>query len=154
MDFGVIIGAVICVIAALVCLLGGFFLAAGERRGQRGPIIFGGIFCSLLSLAGLVLVLFPFQGDYLSYHTKTGVVQATGKRLIQSGSGSTASLNQRIAVTFKDGGTYGCDDTRCSLLQPGDRLTLSCEKDWQWHGTSGWVCQFGSAYSPTGVRIA
>lgn len=150
MDFSVWSGAILCVLGFVGSIIVGVLLT---DRYDKTPIV-GGIVCALISAAAFVFVLFPFQGDYLSYSNKTGTVEATGKRLIQSGSGSSATLNQRFAVTFTDGGTYGCDDTRCSLLQPGDRVTLSCEKEWQWHGTPGWVCSFGSAYSPTGVRIA
>lgn len=154
MDFGVISGAIICILGLIGVILVTIGLALNERRGQRGVVVFGGVVCSLLSVGALMFVLFPFSSDYLSYHNESGTVTAISSRFLSSGSGSSATVNQRYAVNIAGKGIFGCDDTRCSVIKPGDRIVLSCEKEWQWHGTPGWVCQFGAAYSPTGLRIA
>jgi hypothetical protein len=41
-----------------------------------------------------------------------------------------------------DGGTYGCTDTRCALVEPGDYLKLACKKAWEYGSTDGWDCRF------------
>lgn len=153
MDFAVISGASICVIAFLVILAGGFWLAAGDRYEGTKIRVYS-VLLALAGLAGLIVVLFPFSGDYLSYRNETGRVSAVSSRFLSSGSGSSATVNQRYAVSILGKGTYGCDDTRCSLIKANDTVTLSCEKEWQWHGNPGWVCSFVSAYGPDGKLVA
>lgn len=153
MDYGVIAGAVICIIGFLVAFIGGtalYFTSSPRERSGSGKYTIG---LPLAALAGLCFVLFPFNGNYLSYHTESGQVTAASSRFLQTGSGSTASVNQRYAVSIAGKGTFGCDDTRCSLVKAGDTVSLSCEKEWQWHGAPGWVCSFNSLLRG-GKRVA
>jgi hypothetical protein len=42
---------------------------------------------------------------------------------------------------------YRCDDSRCSLLKPGDELSLWCIREWQQASTPGYDCNFGDSRS-------
>ena len=91
---------------------------------------------------GLIVVLvvwFPFSSSYNRYTPISGTVQSVSSRFLSDGSNS---VNQRFAVQI-NGHTYGCDDTRCSLIRQGSEVTLLCEKEFQFNGTPGYACNWG-----------
>lgn len=82
----------------------------------------------------------PFAAQYHRYVPKSGTVAAVTSRFLGDGSGGT---QQKFAVRFTTGQVVGCEDTRCSQVREGDRLTLMCERAWQWAGVPGWDCNWG-----------
>lgn len=93
------------------------------------------------ALATVAITAFPFQAQYLQYRPVSGTVRSVTSRFL---SGGNNSVSQRFAVTMSGGQIYGCDDTRCSTLKPGDRVTILCERQWQWVGVPGWTCNWGA----------
>jgi len=128
----VIIGiAAITATVSLIRVLTGHSYAGGGLIGGALVILVAGI------IAGVVA--FPFSGQYHRYVPKTGVVTATGSRLLADGHGGST---QKFVVTI-NGQDYGCNDTRCATVKPGDDVTLMCERTWQWSGTAGYDCNWG-----------
>lgn len=117
-----------------------YAMFAKEDHGYFAGICLAGAGLSaFIGIFIFIFGLFPFGS---AYHTETpvsGIVQATGSRFIGDGSGGT---NQRYVITINNI-ARGCDDTRCGLLHKGDKVTLLCEKQFQWSGPEGFVCKWG-----------
>lgn len=101
----------------------------------------------LTGFAGLAIVgvitgfmMWPWQMRYHEYTPVSGIVQQSSSRFINDGQGN---ISQRIAVKIS-GQIYGCDDTRCTELKPGDPVTLLCKPEYQWNATPGWACNWGA----------
>jgi hypothetical protein len=147
---GYVVGMIIVIVlSALAVLIG---LAAGALFGPDdrdklvsipGAII--GIVCGG-AVAALCWGIFtwatwpPFSPQYHTYVPVTMTVKEVSSRFISDGGGS---VNQRVAITSADGTIYGCDDTRCTTLQPGQVVTLLCVKEWEGNGVPGEVCNWG-----------
>jgi hypothetical protein len=119
-------------------------------KGERGMdfLIWLGVLA--VEAGFLALVLFPFQSAYMRYVPVTGKVQQVTSRFLSNGNnGST----QKFAVMLTNGEIYGCNDTRCSAVVPGDEITMLCEKTWQWGGPAGEDCAWGDAVSRKGQLI-
>jgi hypothetical protein len=110
----------------------------------------------LAYVAAVVVVIFalspagfyPYSRDFHRWEPKTGVVRDTATRVFTEDSGDSKTINQRIVVRFTDrnrfgGDLFGCDDTRCAIIKPGERITLMCRHEWQWAADPGWVCRWG-----------
>lgn len=95
----------------------------------------------------------PFSGQYHRYQPLGGTVTSIGSRLIASdtqGGGST----QKFVLTFSNGEALGCNDTRCSAVRVGDKVTLMCERAYQWNAPSpGWDCNWGRDQQPDGTTF-
>jgi hypothetical protein len=159
-DLGYVIGLAVCiVIAAVAVILGllGWYKAA-HSSGYSGD---GWAITALASAFVLLVVtgigLFiatPFSGQYHRFVPKTGTVAQVGSRIVSSGSGNSTSVNQKFVVTLKDGESYGCLDTRCANVAPGDNLTLMCERVFQFNAPNeGWDCNWGVDVKPNGVLV-
>lgn len=113
------------------------------------PIILGGAIVATAAAAALVggaaIGMWPYEGEYHSWKTTHGTVQAVDSRLVKDGD---HGMNQRFVVTFTDGRQRACDDTRCSSVKAGDLLTLNCKRAYQWGATPGYDCNW------VGVRHA
>lgn len=81
----------------------------------------------------------PYAMAYHTYQPTTITVRSISSRIIESGN----SVNQRIAVVGTNNRIYGCDDTRCTTLQPGQTVTLMCTLLWQGNAVPGSVCNWG-----------
>lgn len=146
--------------AVTILLLGGWFAAwrwgrrwRNERetasysqggRTERGILanvaFFGSFVAAVATLGIYVAATWPtFDMQYHSYKQVSGSVQAVSSRFLGDGKSTT----QNFAVTIA-GHDYRCDDTRCALVKVGDTLTLSCIREWQYAGTSGYDCNFVS----------
>lgn len=98
--------------------------------------------CALVIAVIAVVAYWPFSAEYHRWEPRSGTVAAVSQRLLSDGDGG---VNQKFVVRYAgDGREYGCEDTRCSLVERGDRLTLMCKRTWQYTGTDGYDCQFGS----------
>lgn len=87
---------------------------------------------------------FTTSADYHAWNVKQGKVENVGKRLIASGD---SGMSERYVFTIA-GVPYGVDDTRASVVKPGDAVTLRCKKDYQWgvpREAHGWACRWNGA---------
>lgn len=138
LDTSLLIGSIILIIlgmagAVAVAVVG--YAMSWNVWGYLAGLVVNAFVWALM----LVLIWFPFKYPYNHYVPVSGTVTATGSRFIGDGRGGTS---QRFLVGI-NGQAYGCDDTRCSQLVKGMQVTLMCEKDFQFNGTSGFVCNWG-----------
>jgi hypothetical protein len=156
---GYVIPLLICSIVAFIAIVlipVGLWQAGKSRYGGDG-----GFMTAFMSAAVLLItlgigayVLFPLSGQYHRFVPKTGTVATIGSRLVSSGSGSSMSVNQKYVVTFTDGESYGVLDTRAANVKPGDKLTVMCERVFQFNAPNeGWDCNWGQDVKPNGVVI-
>jgi uncharacterized SAM-binding protein YcdF (DUF218 family) len=115
-----------------------------KTRGSSGAGTLIAAVIAALIVGGIgTWTAFPFSGQYHRYVPESGVVTAVGSRFLASdtnGGGST----QKFVVTFTDGRSYGCLDTRCANVTKGDHLTLLCEREFQFNAPNeGWNCNWG-----------
>lgn len=145
-SLGVLIGGPVAAVFLLASVAALLLSVRAYHRDQAMDWLDGPGLGLGLGIAGIVLVLgisaiayYPYSHDYHYWSTKTGVVAEVNKRVISHDSG----IEQRFVVRFT-GSTqeYACDDTRCSLVQKGDRLELSCKRAWQYAGRDGWDCNY------------
>jgi hypothetical protein len=137
---------------ALVFLGGAvfFFLAWRYYRqeGNHGPFdtpwgwLLVSIICMVAALGttgGLWWGMYPWKAEYHQWRPVAGVVETIDSRLI---AGSKAT-DQKFVVTYQGNPQqYGVLDTRAASVRKGDRLTITCVKQWQWSGTHGYDCNF------------
>jgi len=99
----------------------------------------GAIWLAILTPILAAAFTFPWEKQYHYWDDKAGVVAEIEARLLKDGDG----MSEKYAVRF-EGSTqeYGCEDTRCSLVKPGDTLTLRCIRVWEYSGTDGWDCAY------------
>lgn len=138
---GILIAMPLGVMFTLACLVGAYALHRHDRHsGEYIFLPFGimlivaALFCAL----GTAFGSFPFNSEYHQWRPVSGTVQQVSSRLV--GSGKT--VNQRFVVLI-NGQPFGVDDTRASLLKPGDHVDLVCKKEWQYAAKSGWGCNWG-----------
>lgn len=130
---------------ALAVLIGTAGLVWEWRsRYSDGGGVATAIVCGIAAAILLIIfafVSFPWKAQYHRFVPVTGTVTApvTSRFLAGDNGGS----NQKFLVTI-GGRQYGCNDTRCAGLAKGDRVTLMCERAWQWAGTPGWDCNWGA----------
>lgn len=134
-----IIGIILTVLITVVVLT--------KRRGWTGSYgLDDAGLLGLTSLGAIILLIivttcvyFPYEKEYHYWDRKEGTVEEINKRLIGSGDG----MEEKFVVRFSGyRQEYGCEDTRCALVAPGDYLALSCIRIWQYSGTDGWDCNF------------
>jgi len=137
----VLLPLVLLFIALLV--IGGFFWWRANREFdtfEKVPAY------ALWVIAAIALVFvavgyYPYKAEYHQFVTKVGEVRSIKSRLL----GSSDSFQQKFVVEYTDGRQFGCEDTRCALVKPGDKLTLACKRIWQYAGTDGYDCNFISS---------
>jgi hypothetical protein len=140
-SLGVYIGLPITLILALGCgavLVFAPLIARWWDVSILAPVAGGAAAAAVVAVV-FVLSWFPFSGEYHQWTQLRGTVAQSSSRLV----GADNSTSQRFVVAFKGNqGQFSCDDTRCSLVHPGDVLTLSCKRSWQYVGTSGYDCNY------------
>lgn len=133
-SLGVIIGLPLFSLLVIL-LIGGaiaFYLA------DMTPLDFMLGAFALLVIGGMVFGYYPYSAQYHKWQPVKGEVQNVSSRFLGDGKSTT----QRFVVTFTDGRTRSCDDTRCALVKPGDTLGLYCKRSFQWASTPGWDCNY------------
>lgn len=107
-----------------------------RRWSWAGPV--GAVVTVALTWWGM----YPWAAEYHHWVPKSGTVDTVDSRLISAGN---SSMEDKFVVKFQGSDQqYGVLDTRAAGLKPGDHLTITCVKRWQWSGTHGYDCNFVS----------
>lgn len=145
-SLGVLVGGPAFVLVIAVLVTGGVWLLRRQWDDyDRGMAHFFG--WGLVGVAVIVAIFagvgfYPYSAQYHQWTPTSGVVATTNSRFLGDGNGGTS---QKFVVTFKGSGQqYGCNDTRCASVKPGDSLTITCIRSFQWFGTPGYDCNFVS----------
>jgi hypothetical protein len=129
------------VVIAVCLLIGVGFTIFGLSDGDGTVVWLLGVPTIVLTLAiGGWGMWPPFDMEYHRYKHVAGTVDSIDPRMLSDGQGGTSQL---YPIRLReDGQTYRCDDSRCALVKPGDRIELWCIRQWQYASTHGWVCNF------------
>lgn len=148
-SLGTLIAFPACVIVTIALVVAGFvfrsrMLNEPEDKFLNDRGLFRGLSWGAFGLALVVGILtagsmYPYNADYHKWENQSGTVAKVSARFLGDGDKGTT---QRFVVKFTDGRERSCDDTRCSLVEVGDRLTLSCKRHWQYAGEDGWDCNY------------
>ena len=85
-----------------------------------------------------------FDMDYHTYNNVTGIVEKVDGRMVTEGEG----MSEKIVVLLDDGQEYGCLDTRCTLIELGHVVEMSCIKGYSYYGADYFDCDFISTGKP------
>lgn len=157
------LGTLIWVPIAIIIVIVGLWLAVKAAliwRGTRDDDyysssdaddawMFIGLFSGILALivlGGTLYGMWPYSWDYHHWSTVNGQVERVSSRLLPNGD----AVEQKFVVILRDHGEpYGIQDTRASLLKPGDEVSLKCKKAYVFQSQSGWDCNWNGG-APTG----
>lgn len=99
-----------------------------------------GVVGAVVAVAGFWWGMYPWKAEYHQWRALSGVVATVDSRLVPAGSNS---MEDKFVVTFVGNPQqYGVLDTRAAAVRPGDELTITCVRRWQWSGTHGFDCNF------------
>ena len=152
-SLGVLVALPILSVILLALVVGGvvLFRLRGDVDDFDRPLFIGSaISCwAVAFVIALLMALptgyYPYKAEYHQWRTHSGVVAEVSKRLVGDGD---SGMSEKIVVRYKeDGGEFGCEDTRCSLVKAGDVLDLKCKRAWQYASVSGYDCRFVSRRS-------
>ena len=141
-SLGVLVWLPTLAILTVVLIVGGCFVYRAFKRDsmQDGIILAMAWACwvgALVLAVGTVIGFYPWKAEYHQYVTKVGTVQSISKRIVGGD-----KINEKFVARYTDGREFGCEDTRCALVKPGDRLVLACKRTWQYAGVDGYDCKF------------
>lgn len=150
-SLGVLIGVPILGVIVLACLAWAVFWSITGFRERDGEAFgFASFGFASFGLGGLVLVLgialsplgyYPYDASYHQWRPVSGVVKDASSRFLPSSDGK--ATEQKIVVQYVGSElAFGCQDTRCALVKPGDTLDLKCKRAWQYQSESGYDCRF------------
>lgn len=109
---------------------------------DESPVGWIGIGCYVVVflLIGLTFWgMYPYKAEYHQWQPHGGEVAKIDKRILSAGDG----MEEKFVVVFEgDKQQYGCQDTRCATVRPGDTLWLGCKKKFEWAATDGFDCRF------------
>jgi amino acid transporter len=87
--------------------------------------------------------MYPWQAEYHQWRAVAGTVATVNSRLTATDVGT---MQDKYVVTFQGNAQeYGVLDTRAAAVRPGDKLTITCVRRWQWSGAHGYDCNFVDA---------
>lgn len=121
----------------LLCL--GLILLALRHAEDRAEQVVLSALPAIVALGLVIAPLFgywPYSGDYHRLQPVQGVVAAVDTRFL--------AASQYVIVTYRDGATVRCDDSRCATVRVGDTLRLLCTKEYQYGAVNGWACRWGN----------
>lgn len=138
LDTSVLIGTIIVLIFGIICTAISVGIGIFNESWLAG--IASEIVTVVLTGAFMFLVWFPFGYAYNHYVPVSGTVTQVNSRFIASGNGGST---QYWAIWFGNM-PYKCDDTRCGGLHAGSKVTLLCEKEFQFNAPQqGYICNWG-----------
>jgi hypothetical protein len=154
---GMIVTIVLTVVFGIIAIVAGvrWLRQDSEQRDNGYSGLVAVVAAVIFLIAGAVgtWVSFPWSGQYHRYQPQAGVVAKVGSRFLASDQ-TNGGTTQKFVVTFKDGRSFGCLDTRCSNVAVGDDLTLMCERAFQFNAPyPGWDCNWGIDRKPDGTVI-
>lgn len=145
---GFLIGTTIAVILLLGSAIIGLLAFRQYRKDKysdvfdlldSGAAVVGSVIVFVATLGLSLWQWFPYNMAYHSYRPQSGVVQQVSSRIL----GDSNSVSQKFVVLFRGNPQeYGCTDTRCALIRPGDSVSLDCKKVWVYGGADGYDCNF------------
>jgi hypothetical protein len=108
------------------------------------PLWFGGAVVATVAALGVAALtwwgMYPWRAEYHEWRAVAGTVETVDSRLAPAQDGA---VQEKYVVKFDDNPhEYGVLDTRAAMVRPGDRLTITCVRRWQWSGTHGHDCNF------------
>lgn len=113
----------------------------GERRAALGLWLLG-VVALAATTVGTWWGMYPWKTEYHHWTPVAGVVDTVDSRLVSTGD---KTMEDKFVVKFRGGDAqYGVLDTRAAGLKPGDKLTITCVRQYQWAGTHGYDCNFVS----------
>lgn len=125
---------------ALGVLLCAFLTVLALRKAHDGEEAVMMALLPVIGLLGLTIGpafgYWPYKGDYHRLQPVTGVVASVDSRFL--------AASQYVIVTYREGATVRCDDSRCAAIRPGETLRLLCTKEFQYGAVNGWGCRWGS----------
>jgi hypothetical protein len=84
----------------------------------------------------------PWRAEYHEWRSVSGVVEFVDSRLLATGN-NDGSVEDKFVVIFEGNPQqYGVLDTRAASVRPGDTLTITCVRQYQWSGSHGYDCNF------------
>ena len=143
LSLGVLIGLPVWILTTIALVGVTIWLFRHDWDDYDKPYarVFSWIGVGLVGLSVFLMALgyYPYGAKYHNWQHIGGDVTSTNSRFLAKSGGT----DQKFVVTFKGSPVqYGCNDTRCSTVRVGDRLTLTCKAVFQWFGTDGWDCNF------------
>lgn len=147
-SLGVLVALPILSLFLVSFIVGGGLLLRKRRdcdEFDRTAYLWAAIACWTTALVMAVLMAaptgyYPYKAEYHQWQPRSGVVAQVSKRLVGNGD---SGMSEKIVVRYKDdGGEFGCEDTRCALVEVGDTLDLKCKRAWQYASVSGYDCRF------------
>lgn len=139
------VGGGLAFIGLVILIFGIVYLLAGGYDTEDiawTAIVIGGIW-SFIVFLGFGIGMWPWDSAHHTYVEYNGSVVQTNSRLLSNGNSGT---DQKFAIQLAGSNqVYGCADTRCSLVQPGDVVTLACIQVYQLNATDGLDCNFVSS---------
>lgn len=109
-----------------------------------GALILGWVFSFVAVVLTAIAIpsYYPYNEDYHKLQPVAGIVQTVDDRFM--------AMSQYVIITYKEGATVRCDDSRCVNVKSGDSLRLLCTKEHEFGSPmafDGWGCRWGqSAY--------
>ena len=142
---GLLFGVPVAILATLLTIAGVIGLVMSWRSrnsyGSDDQAVIGGglLVCGLVIGAINMWALWPYQHDYHFWMPVTGKVSQVSKRLVPAGE---KSMMERYVLVI-DGKPYGVDDTRASLVKPGQTVSIACKREYQWGSRDhGYGCKW------------
>jgi hypothetical protein len=131
-------------LATAVLLYFGFFKDVDDPFVQFMLAGFTGV-PGLIIAVLMAFGYWPYTAEYHQWRPVQGTVTHVDSRII----GADSGVSQRFVVQFAGSDVaYGCDDTRCATVHPGDVLALSCKREWEWAANSGYGCRWVDVRRP------
>lgn len=146
-SLGTLIAMPVGLALAIAFAIGGVWLIRSDRNlhpssADKGLVKWlgiGSLGAAFISLGATAWGMYPYSAEYHQWRDVSGTVAKIDDRLIGTGDG----METKFVVRFEGSGMqFACDDTRCAQVEPGDALTLSCKRAWQYTGTDGYDCRF------------
>lgn len=138
-------GTVATIVAMIICAVIFFIAVAGILLIAEDAAERIGSFIVLVVVTALVAVgfwwgMFPWKFEYHHWVPVSGVLETVDSRLVSTGDNT---MEDKFVVKFQGNDQqYAVLDTRAAGLKPGDRLTITCVRQYQWVGTHGYDCNF------------